>query len=217
MVICQLVLLVINVFAHNAYGQSTIKQDTEDYILLNKFLMSERAFLLDKPVYLILENDNSSVIEFFNVLREVELTLDAKKIDSVKERYWIKEPSVIVKIKEDNDTSSQEEIDAFYKFDSIFNLKDYDYLISQIHQGKWNIKRINPEIILGDERDSHRYIRYSKPIYTRDGRWAFIQYNSPTASSILVYLLNEERWEKYKEMNFYLLSPRIKKEKIDKY
>ena len=167
MAICLLVLLVINGSIYRAYGQNT-SYSSEDYILLNQFLMSERAFLLNKPVRLILENDNISVINVFRELRDIELTRDTKKIDSIKERYFIKEPSFVRDFKHQNEHSLQDEKDAYYKFDSIFNLNEYDHLISQAHTGAGNTNRIDPEIILGKIDVMGRKIRYSKPIYTKD-------------------------------------------------
>ena len=82
--------------------------------------------------------------------------------------------------------------------------------MSQADEGFWNVKRIDPDILFEESDKTGAWVKYSKPIYSRDMQWAFIHKSTPTSRLIFVSKFNGTRWKYYKLLDIFLFTPRVK-------
>lgn len=175
-----------------------IAQDQNDYLILKS--------IEDNNLALILENDNNTVINLIQTLKNIELTGDNSKIDSIKVKHGIIDSDIIIKTKYSHNISNQEKKDSISNFNSIFNIDEYDYLLAQKHQGVWSLNKLSREKLINKSKKQS----LTKPIYTRDGLWAFVRSSFPTRSSTLVLRKVEGNWKTYKHIDVYFSSPKLK-------
>lgn len=165
--------------------QNLIQDD--DYLITDSFKHTNNR----SEASLDAKNDNIYVIKLIMQLREAELVESQYTIDSLKMSLNVIRPG-------------QSRNDGF---NDLFSLNEYDYLISQKHQGYWGKKIISNFNL---ENNNNSKIFFSKPIYSSNRKWALVYKNSGTSSFILVLKKENNTWIEYKTINNLFVSPKVK-------
>jgi hypothetical protein len=163
-------------------------KSSDDDLIIDSFIHKEGQ----EVDLLHSQNDNSYVINLISQLKEAEQSDKKYIVDSLKLVLNIVRPGQA----KDSD------------FDNLFSLNEYDYLIAQEHRGNWSKKVLltNQSRIIAAKP---KKIFFSKPIYSRDGKWALAYKNQVTSSFIVVFKKEEDIWVEYKTINNLLVSPKI--------
>ncbi|WP_299207427.1 hypothetical protein [uncultured Dokdonia sp.] len=178
-------LLLLMSFVCNCQN---VQQD-DDYLITDSFIHTDDQ----SEVSLTATNDNEYVIKLLMQLRDVELTRNQYTVDSLKLSLNIIRPG---QFRDDG-------------FSNVFSLNEYDYLISQKHQGYWG-ENIISNINSRTKNDQANAIYFSKPIYSKDGNWALVYKSSMTSSYVLVLKKENNLWTEYKTINNTITSPKVK-------
>lgn len=196
-------LFVILPSCSNAQEEDICKND--DRAILKVLYNNE---IKEKDIRISLNNDNTYVINIIQKLKEIERTQIKSKIDSLKISLNILENNFLeyhkkkggITVKSDNS-----------EFESIFSINEYDFLLSQEHTGFWDqeiIFNLEPKEVRQDS--SLNKIFYSKPIYTKNMKWALVFRYKATSSYIIVLKKKNKIWREYKTIDNYLISPKVK-------
>ncbi len=167
-----------------------LPNNDEDYILLNKIFERTKIKNPDKTIVLNESNSNEYVISIINQLNSYEKT-NSIKLDSLKNEIGIVNNA---------------------KFNSIFNQKEYSYLISQKSNSKWNFDKIGgAEVTSNSKNKISLYV--SKPIYTKNSNYSLVYINNGKTSKIVIYEKIDKGWKEYKIISPMLRSSKVSLEK----
>ncbi|WP_299891368.1 hypothetical protein [uncultured Lacinutrix sp.] len=168
-------------------------QVNDDYLILNKIIKTTNTQVSNRITDLKLNNNNEYVVSIVNKLYKDEKKNNLKGLDSLKQDIGIIKGDSIL--------------------DSIFNLKQYEHLISQKHNTKWDLKLVN-ELFkekVDNENDS-KMIYISKPIYSLDKKIALVGIKRKTSMSISIYKKTNGEWIEHR-----LIAPLIFQPKAEKF
>lgn len=161
------------------------KNNTYDYEILN-YIIHQNT---EKPFVLKENRDNEYVIATIKQLKEIDNKNNASKKDSIRSNYGIPKNEV---------------------FNTLFNSKSYDDLISQRDNSKWNLKRVDNYKIDKDNIKS-TYLFVSKPVYDKNEEIALVYISKKTISYILVLQRKDNSWEEYKIISSIFKQPKVEK------
>ena len=201
---CPRILFLVLIVSCN----TTIKQNrtTDDYALVNAIIKTTKEQSLDKTIVFKLDNNNEYVVSILNQLYKYELDNNLDKLDSLKQGLGIiKSLGIIKNLKEHgrNDVDQKDPV-----FDSIFNKKQYAYLISQKYNSKWDINLVDKSFLEKADNKSTQNLRITKPIYTTDNKSALIYFNQGTIAGVLIYKKMNGKWASHGLINPLLLHPK---------
>lgn len=164
----QKILLIISFF----YIMPAFSQQAQDdceilKCVLNKSQNKKKLKLSNKGI-------SNRFINIVKALKEAEKNNDFQKIDSIK-----KEGEVSKKL------------ENLYP---VFNLENYDYIISQEKKTltNWNKQVCNQKIEMTDDKKA---IYVSKPVYSKDNKLAFVTIRSGIAYYVYILYKEKEVWE----------------------
>lgn len=177
---------------------SQVVKLNDDYLIVKKFINSGE----DEETTINIKNDNTYIIDLIEQLKKVEQTKNKHTIDSLKIFLGIKKSAFT--------QSSDHYINSNDKgLDSVFSIKEYDFLLSQKHKGYWD-KKIISNFNQKEKNNNYREIFFSKPIYTRNGKWALVYKHRETSSFVLILKKENDIWLEYKTINNLIISPKVK-------
>lgn len=158
-------------------------QSFDDYKILEVLFHNKDSVILSKIA------DNISLKEIFK-----NNINDSIFISAEKNRAWIlkeKTNSSPVEIEK-----QLEENIAILKI--VFTKENYDFMHNQMSYFIWNEMDINKNISLKNiiiEKENHNAIYYvSKPIYTKDHKYAIVKYRYYKMNSIIILVRQYNNW-----------------------
>lgn len=186
------IYLIILFFILISCTNSTSNKINDDYLIINKAIESSNLITSNKT--LELNSNNEYVILILNKLYKNKKDNHIKILDSIKQDIGITKGDPIL--------------------DSIFNLKQYEYLISQKNDKyQWNLDLINKLPKIGSvDRNNLETISISKPIYTLDKKLALVGIMRKTSMGISVYKKTNQEWTEHK-----MIAPIITQPKAEKF
>lgn len=191
-------IFAILISALSACGVKKNNDTHDDYILLNMIVKESKLLKPDKTLALDLDNNNKYLSSVIIDLSNYEFGNDMPHADSLKISLGIddKASSLIIR-------------------DSILNVKQYRYLISQKHEGRWDLNHVDTLYLRKTADLFKNYLKVSKPIYTNDKKFALVYVSVPTLSGINVYKKTAKRWIYFKMLGVLFTQPSAR-EFIDK-
>lgn len=159
--------------------KSQITNTSDDVILFNQVLKNNIEHHKEQKKYVSKSNDNSNIIDIIEELKKNEENINTTKLDSLKNNYGIENNEI---------------------FNSIFNKKEYNYLLSQHQKSEWdfNLLKVNKSLIQKNLKVGNGLkIFIAKPIYTLNKKYALVATNS----FIVIYQKMNNKWEEYKIFN----------------
>ena len=183
----QKVLLVIS-FTFLILSSFIYLPNNDEYILLNKIIEKIKNNNPNKSIILEKSNNNNYVISVLNQLNTFEKSKNNEKLDSLKNELGIENNEI---------------------FNSIFNENEYQYLINQKSNSKWNFDKISGKMNSSNLKNKvNLYV--SKPIYTKKADFALIYINNKKTSCIVIYEKKIKGWYEYKILSPLLISAKAK-------
>lgn len=189
-----ILFLCFSFFSFLSFGQRDYSND--DFKILD--------VLWDKDSYdLNPENSTFEVINSIDILKKIELEGNEFKIDSLKKLLNIIDSGIIENFKVNYGIMSEKNKPLYKKFQEIFNRESYENMLGQEHSGEWNA-------LLTKESRNKPLISISKPIFTKNNKWAFVSYKKKNVFGILILHKESEYWKEYKIIAPMFLTPRAK-------
>lgn len=183
-------LVLIFAILISACGVKKNNDMHDDYVLLNMIVKESKLLKPNKTLTLDQDNDNKYLSSVIMDLNKYEFGNDLAHADSLKVSLGIddKASSLIIR-------------------DSILNVKQYRYLISQKHEGRWEHNHVDTLYFRKTADLFKNYLKVSKPIYTSDKKFALVSFSLPTLSAINVYKKTTKGWIHFKMLGVLFTQP----------
>ncbi|WP_445457314.1 hypothetical protein [Flavobacterium sp. HNIBRBA15423] len=190
--VSKIYFIFIIIISYACCNKNIIHSGDDDYIIINDILNNRNVKKL-KELDLFFEKSNNNIITIFEELGFYESQNNKIKIDSIK--------SELIFNAKDYDSI----------IEKVFNKKESKNFISQKITTKWNKKYIEDKKI-NITKKLINYISISSPIYSNERNIALVQVETPTLSSIYIYVKNNSTWNLHK-----LIATRFKHPKVQMF
>ncbi len=180
--------------------KTTLVQNNREYVLLNNFLSHTNKGM----VSLSLNNDNTYLISVISSLQKVELENNIKNSDSVQISYGIKYGELRKQLR----TNRNKLKDRDSLFDLVFNKDEYNHLLKQKKKNSvWEKIKVKEKFLLPS---SYPEIRVSLPIFTKNGKYAILDYSFQHHTAFVIWEKIDQKWQEITLFNKKLIAPKLK-------
>lgn len=179
------------------------QESKDDYIILNKKLVNYKEITKDS-LFLIENGSNSQILFMF----KKHLEIDFLNKEEYSRQLMLKR---ILK-----DTLSEIKQDSV--INNFFNIENYEFIKQNISDNYvWNFNLINKNVykeVIGNKpllmsksniwRHSRKKLQVSKPLYSKDGKYALLYFNYRRSSGYEIYVKKKNDWVFYKMVNLLI-------------
>jgi hypothetical protein len=180
------IFMLLLLISSSAFSQN---EESNDYMILRDAIDSFVKTANGKPMYLTPDTTNNHVISV---------------IESQQKKF----------LGTLTETDIYHDLGKDSIFDKIFNDKEFDYLLSQKSEAKWDIDKLKIDILLPYDKnektkDLSSVIIISKPIYTHNKKFALVEVGKRTWRYVMVYRKEDNKWIVYKQITPITISLKV--------